>query len=96
MRLTDTLDSRYLDDLRALRRTLKHAAPVGKSLKKRQVAQDLMDQKIRHLKVLIKYLETDYRETLERYTTPLLDLPRSSQITNGATASDSGHFAGRD
>jgi len=67
MRIADTLASRYLDDLRVLRRALKHAEPIGKSRKKRQAAQDLMDQKRRHLTVLVKYLETDYRETLERY-----------------------------
>ncbi|KAH7035766.1 P-loop containing nucleoside triphosphate hydrolase protein [Microdochium trichocladiopsis] len=61
----------YLEDIRSLRRKLKDIVPSGKSRKMLQAAQDLIDKKRRNLKVLVKYLEADYKQILNKLK-PLL------------------------
>ena len=50
----------YLDDFRAHLKSLRKLEPAGKSKKQRRKNQSRLDDKRKQLKVLIKYLDTDY------------------------------------
>lgn len=45
---------------------LEDLEPEGKTKQIRKKVQDWIDQKRRHLRVLIKYLDKDYAETKKR------------------------------
>lgn len=62
---------RYLSDFRDLLKVLKKAEPAGKSKKSRRKNQARLDDKKKHLKVLMKYLETDY-ERVKSSLDPML------------------------
>lgn len=51
---------RYLEDFREHLRKLKGVAIEAKTKKERKKQQAWLDDKRRHLKVLIKYLDKDY------------------------------------
>ncbi|KAI8717521.1 AAA domain-containing protein [Fusarium sp. LHS14.1] len=55
----------YLEDLRAHLRALKQAKPAGESKKARKKNQVRLDDKRKHLKVMIKYIDKDYETTKE-------------------------------
>lgn len=51
---------RYLDDFRQLQKLIRKMEPSGKTKKQRRKNQERLDQKRKHLKVLLKYLDADY------------------------------------
>ncbi|KAH9995334.1 hypothetical protein F4779DRAFT_623208 [Xylariaceae sp. FL0662B] len=53
----------YLEDMREYMRSLKNVEPEGDTRKERKKVQQWIDEKRRHLRVLIKYLDTDHAET---------------------------------
>ncbi|XXG95191.1 Calcium channel yvc1 [Hypoxylon texense] len=53
----------YLEDMREHMNNLKHLEPEGDSRKERKKVQKWIDEKRRHLRILIKYLDTDHAET---------------------------------
>ncbi|KAI0378864.1 hypothetical protein F5Y04DRAFT_141965 [Hypomontagnella monticulosa] len=53
----------YLEDMRNHMNNLKELEPEGDSRKERRKVQKWIDEKRRHLRVLIKYLDTDHAET---------------------------------
>ncbi|KAI0832276.1 hypothetical protein F5Y06DRAFT_281118 [Hypoxylon sp. FL0890] len=53
----------YLEDMREYMRNLKELEPEGDSRKERKKVQKWIDEKRRHLRILIKYLDTDHAET---------------------------------
>ncbi|KAI1800779.1 hypothetical protein F4811DRAFT_574708 [Daldinia bambusicola] len=53
----------YLEDMREYMNNLKEIDPEGESRKARRKAQKWIDEKRRHLRVLIKYLDIDHAET---------------------------------
>ncbi|KAI1077949.1 hypothetical protein F5B20DRAFT_248399 [Whalleya microplaca] len=53
----------YLEDMREYMRSLKNVEPEGETRKARKKVQRWIDEKRRHLRVLIKYLDTDHAET---------------------------------
>ncbi|KAI1206073.1 uncharacterized protein F4807DRAFT_453669 [Annulohypoxylon truncatum] len=53
----------YLEDMREYMNNLKELEPEGDSRKERKKVQKWIDEKRRHLRVLIKYLDTDHAET---------------------------------
>ncbi|KAI2633570.1 hypothetical protein GGS26DRAFT_51476 [Hypomontagnella submonticulosa] len=53
----------YLEDMRDHMNNLKELEPEGDSRKERKKVQKWIDEKRRHLRVLIKYLDTDHAET---------------------------------
>ncbi|KAJ4323113.1 hypothetical protein N0V84_004513 [Fusarium piperis] len=55
----------YLEDLRAHLRALKQAKPAGETKKARKKNQVRLDDKRKHLKVMIKYIDKDYETTKE-------------------------------
>ncbi|KPM40325.1 hypothetical protein AK830_g6217 [Neonectria ditissima] len=55
----------YLEDLRAHRKLLKKTQPAGDSKQERKKNQKRLDEKRKHLKVLLKYLDEDYAATKE-------------------------------
>jgi len=50
----------YMDDFRAHLKSLRKLEPAGKTKKQRRKNQSRLDDKKKQLKVLIKYLDTDY------------------------------------
>jgi hypothetical protein len=57
---------RYLEDLREHMHNLKDLEPDAKSRKEHKKVQKWIDQKRRHLRVLVKYLDKDYALTKKR------------------------------
>ncbi|UPL03231.1 hypothetical protein LCI18_014165 [Fusarium solani-melongenae] len=55
----------YLEDLRDHLRALKQAKPAGETKKARKKNQVRLDDKRKHLKVMIKYIDKDYETTKE-------------------------------
>ncbi|KAM0425124.1 hypothetical protein ACHAPT_009684 [Fusarium lateritium] len=55
----------YLEDFRAHLKALKQAKPAGESKKTRKKNQARLDEKRKHLKVMIKYIDKDYETTKE-------------------------------
>ncbi|KAJ3464329.1 hypothetical protein MRS44_009115 [Fusarium solani] len=55
----------YLEDLRVHLRALKQAKPAGETKKARKKNQVRLDDKRKHLKVMIKYIDKDYETTKE-------------------------------
>lgn len=55
----------YLEDMRDHRKFLKHAKPAGDSKQERKKNQKRLNEKQKHLKVLLKYLDKDYAATKE-------------------------------
>ncbi|KAJ4194865.1 hypothetical protein NW755_002285 [Fusarium falciforme] len=55
----------YLEDLRSHLRALKQAKPAGETKKARKKNQVRLDDKRKHLKVMIKYIDKDYETTKE-------------------------------
>ncbi|KAI1775826.1 hypothetical protein F4818DRAFT_441104 [Hypoxylon cercidicola] len=53
----------YLEDMREHMHNLKHLEPEGDSRKERKKVQKWIDEKRRHLRILIKYLDADHAET---------------------------------
>ncbi|KAI0134856.1 hypothetical protein F4814DRAFT_2258 [Daldinia grandis] len=53
----------YLEDMRSYVKSLKDLEPEGDSRKERRKIQKWIDEKRRHLRVLIKYIDTDHAET---------------------------------
>ncbi|OTA63306.1 hypothetical protein K449DRAFT_394593 [Hypoxylon sp. EC38] len=53
----------YLEDMREYMNNLKELEPEGDSRKERKKVQKWIDEKRRHLRVLIKYLDADHAET---------------------------------
>ncbi|KAI0846684.1 hypothetical protein F5Y00DRAFT_139136 [Daldinia vernicosa] len=53
----------YLEDIRTYAKNLKDLEPEGNSRKERRKVQKWIDEKRRHLRVLIKYIDTDHAET---------------------------------
>ncbi|KAI2605622.1 hypothetical protein GGR54DRAFT_633463 [Hypoxylon sp. NC1633] len=53
----------YLEDMREYMNNLKELEPDGDSRKERKKVQKWIDEKRRHLRVLIKYLDADHAET---------------------------------
>ncbi|KAI1403656.1 hypothetical protein F4819DRAFT_450776 [Hypoxylon fuscum] len=53
----------YLEDMREHMNNLKELEPEGDSRKERKKVQKWIDEKRRHLRVLIKYLDMDHAET---------------------------------
>ncbi|OTB03848.1 hypothetical protein M426DRAFT_73749 [Hypoxylon sp. CI-4A] len=53
----------YLEDMREYMHNLKELEPEGDSRKERKKVQKWIDEKRRHLRVLIKYLDADHAET---------------------------------
>ncbi|KAI1092199.1 hypothetical protein F5B19DRAFT_483427 [Rostrohypoxylon terebratum] len=53
----------YLEDMREYMNNLKELEPEGDSRKERRKVQKWIDEKRRHLRILIKYLDTDHAET---------------------------------
>ncbi|KAI1646660.1 uncharacterized protein F4817DRAFT_316662 [Daldinia loculata] len=53
----------YLEDMRTYVKNLKDLEPAGNSRKERRKVQKWIDEKRRHLRVLIKYIDTDHAET---------------------------------
>ncbi|KAI1463822.1 uncharacterized protein F4812DRAFT_232336 [Daldinia caldariorum] len=53
----------YLEDMREYMNSLKEIEPEGDSRKARRKAQKWIDEKRRHLRVLIRYLDVDHAET---------------------------------
>ncbi|KAI1134750.1 hypothetical protein F5Y05DRAFT_199591 [Hypoxylon sp. FL0543] len=53
----------YLEDMREYMNNLKELEPEGDSRKERKKVQKWIDEKRRHLRILIKYLDTDHAET---------------------------------
>lgn len=62
----------YLEDFREHLRNLKELEPEGKSKKERKKVQRWIDEKRKHLKVLVKYLDKDYAQIKESLY-PLLE-----------------------
>ncbi|KAK6217934.1 hypothetical protein LQW54_002989 [Pestalotiopsis sp. IQ-011] len=62
----------YLEDLREHMANLEDLVPEGKTKQVRKKVQYWIDQKRRHLRVLIKYLDKDYAET-KKSLYPLLE-----------------------
>lgn len=62
----------YLEDLREHMANLKDLEPEGKTKKERKKVQKWIDQKRRHLRVLMQYLDKDYALVKKRYTTPVI------------------------
>lgn len=52
--------------MRAHMNNLKYLEPEGDSRKERKKVQKWIDEKRRHLRVLIKYLDIDHAETKKR------------------------------
>ncbi|KAL7629827.1 hypothetical protein AAE478_001350 [Parahypoxylon ruwenzoriense] len=53
----------YLEDMREYMRNLRDLEPEGDTRKERRKVQKWIDEKRRHLRVLIKYLDIDHAET---------------------------------
>ncbi|KAI2468467.1 hypothetical protein F4781DRAFT_266076 [Annulohypoxylon bovei var. microspora] len=53
----------YLEDMREYMNNLKELEPEGDSRKERKKVQKWIDEKRRHLRILIKYLDADHAET---------------------------------
>ncbi|KAF3065892.1 putative aaa family atpase protein [Daldinia childiae] len=53
----------YLEDMRTYVKNLKDLEPEGDSRKERRKVQKWIDEKRRHLRVLIKHIDTDFSET---------------------------------
>ncbi|KAI5861500.1 hypothetical protein GGS23DRAFT_611485 [Durotheca rogersii] len=53
----------YLEDMREHMKNLKDLEPEGDTRRDRRKVQKWIDEKRRHLRVLIKYLDTDHAET---------------------------------
>ncbi|KAI1759795.1 hypothetical protein GGR53DRAFT_523588 [Hypoxylon sp. FL1150] len=53
----------FLEDMRGHMNNLKYLEPEGDSRKERKKVQKWIDEKRRHLRVLIKYLDIDHAET---------------------------------
>ncbi|KAI1371468.1 hypothetical protein F4677DRAFT_457170 [Hypoxylon crocopeplum] len=53
----------YLEDMREYMNNLKELEPEGDTRKERKKVQKWIDEKRRHLRILIKYLDTDHAET---------------------------------
>ncbi|KAH6660843.1 hypothetical protein BKA67DRAFT_510002 [Truncatella angustata] len=62
----------YLEDLREHMTNLKDLEPEGKDKKERKKIQKWIDQKRRHLRILIKYLDEDYAQ-VKKSLYPLLE-----------------------
>ncbi|KAF4988519.1 hypothetical protein FDECE_15006 [Fusarium decemcellulare] len=62
----------YLEDLRGHLKALKQAKPAGETKKARKKNQKRLEEKRKHLKVIIKYLDHDYESTKESLY-PMLD-----------------------
>ncbi|ETS75830.1 hypothetical protein PFICI_12774 [Pestalotiopsis fici W106-1] len=62
----------YLDDLREHMVNLTDLEPAGKTRKARKKVQKWIDEKRRHLRVLIRYLDKDYAQT-KKTLYPLLE-----------------------
>ncbi|KAF7544885.1 hypothetical protein G7Z17_g9606 [Cylindrodendrum hubeiense] len=62
----------YLEDMRDHRKSLKHTKPAGDNKKERKKNQKRLDEKRKHLKVLLKYLDQDYAATKESLS-PMLE-----------------------
>lgn len=60
------IEHRYLEDMREYMNNLKELEPEGDSRKERRKVQKWIDEKRRHLRILIKYLDTDHAETKKR------------------------------
>ncbi|KAF4982054.1 hypothetical protein FZEAL_2241 [Fusarium zealandicum] len=55
----------YLEDLRGHLKALRQAKPAGETKKARKKNRKRLDEKRKHLKVVIKYLDHDYESTKE-------------------------------
>ncbi|KAK9791916.1 hypothetical protein SCARD494_07323 [Seiridium cardinale] len=62
----------YLEDLREHMVNLKDLEPEGKNRKERKNVQKWIDQKRRHLRVLVQYLDKDYSQ-IKKSLYPLLE-----------------------
>ncbi|KAI5917688.1 hypothetical protein F4810DRAFT_640519 [Camillea tinctor] len=62
----------YLEDMRSHLSNLKKLEPKGETHKERKKAQKWIDDKRRHLKVLVKYLDKDYAQ-IKKSLYPMLD-----------------------
>ncbi|CRK28687.1 hypothetical protein BN1708_015327 [Verticillium longisporum] len=71
-RLDPNLLFLYLDDLRAYSKELKDSEPFGETKRARQKAQKHNNEKRRHLKVLLAYLDKDYAQ-VKKSLYPMLE-----------------------
>ncbi|KAF5025924.1 hypothetical protein F66182_1959 [Fusarium sp. NRRL 66182] len=55
----------YLEDMRSHLKALRQAKPAGESKKTRKKNKERLEEKRKHLKVMIKYLDSDYESTKE-------------------------------
>ncbi|KAH9889665.1 hypothetical protein F4778DRAFT_785577 [Xylariomycetidae sp. FL2044] len=62
----------YLEDMRTHMNELKELEPEGKTRKERQKAEKRMDEKRKHLKILVKYLDKDFAQ-IKKSLYPMLE-----------------------
>jgi hypothetical protein len=72
-------------------KNLKDLEPAGKNKKARKKVQRWIDEKRRHLRVLIRYLDKDYAQIKKTYVKNLFSLPFSSQFPRFPLGVDDEH-----